>query len=414
MNEQDNTRFMPPRTRRRDRAESGPPAPSGRDVLLLGVKGSGKTVFLSVLGKRFEQEGPLGLCLVPEAGTATDDFVTEVSLRLSEGRFPAATGRSERMLLRWTVNSGRRTLFSLSSMDCAGETILDAFCAPPGADGDAPETADDDLLVTHSGRSEKDVAATLRDMASRAAAICLVLNPNDFPSNARRAVQEDPVLKRDFEERFKAMRRLSLAIAQNPEYASKTLFVLLTQVGDEAIRSGLESTGDPASYVEAEFPALLRSAPQARCLAVSAVNEVEEEVDERSGRAVLVPAHGFTSSGLAEFLVRVGGELSADLAGVSSAWNALREAERADSQARASVRHSDPDRLAAASARLAAAEALAAECRAFLDADPSRPDPAGRTEEELDPILAAARRRFAAEKALDVWLRRQAVSRAAS
>ena len=386
--------------------------PEKREVLLLGVKGSGKTVLLSVLGKRFESEGPLGLCLVPESGTATDDFVTEVALRLAEGRFPAATGRSERMLLRWTVRSGRRTLFSLSSMDCAGETILDAFCgAQDGDDDDVPQLDDDELYVTRPGGGEKAVAEMLREMADRAAAICLVLNPNDFPSNARRAVLDDPDQKRDFEERFKAMRRLSLAIAQNPCYAGKTLFVLLTQVGDEAIRSGLESTGDPASYVESEFPALLRSAPGARCLAVSAVNEVDESVDERTGRVVLSPAHGFTSSGLTEFLVRVGGVLSPALAGVSGAWDGLRSAERADSFVRASVRISVPDRHAAAMDRIAAARALAAQCRDFLDADPSHPDPAGRTEEEIEPAVAAAVRRFEAEKVLDSWVRRHAVAK---
>ena len=221
-------------------------------------------------------------------------------------------------------------MFSLSSVDCAGETILKAFFGEDGEGArreDADESGDnDDLLVSRvgGGLSERDIVSSLREAAVRASAICLVLNPNDFPSNLRRDIERDDREKRDFEARFKAMRRLSLSIAQDRSLEGRRLFVVLTQTGDDAIRSGLEASGDPASYIEAEFPALLRSAPNAECLAVSAVNEVDEVVDPDTGRRSFVPAHGFTSSGLAEFLVRIGSALSPELQPVGDAWRTLR------------------------------------------------------------------------------------------
>ena len=100
-------------------------------VVILGVQGSGKTVFLSVLGETFAEGGVFGLSLAGDP--ATEDFTAE-TFRLMEWerQFPESTDRTVAVPLHWTVHAGERELFSLSTLDCAGELIVDAFA--PGAE----------------------------------------------------------------------------------------------------------------------------------------------------------------------------------------------------------------------------------------------------------------------------------------
>ena len=385
------------------------------DVLLLGVKGSGKTVFLSVLGRRFEHEGVLGLCLVPQGGTETDAFVTDCALRLEQDRrFPEATSRHTRTLLRWEVQAGSRSLFSLSSIDCAGETILSAFCGDDLPEADS--SASDELLSSAAHQSsEREIVDQLRSMASGAAAICLVVNPNDLLTNRPRYAEENEGERREFEKRLLDMRRLSLAIAQSPSLRSKPMFLLLTQTGDDAVRSAVERAGGPREYLEPQFPALFRSAPTLECLAVSAVNEVEERQDPLTGRHYPVPCPRFTSSGLPEFLVRVGGVVARELAPVRQALNAYRKACRESVMLRlgaASV--PEDERLSAVRSEVDAVAGLSSAATKFIS-DTFGATPAGRvclerTEREfLNPLQNESRRRLCAERAIDAWLRTRVI-----
>ena len=193
-----------------------------REVVILGVKGSGKTVFLSVLGHAFEKIGEFGLNLRPDPRTKRFVFETWNLMAPDDGspqEFPPATDpNSDPLPLTWNVQVGTSPVFRLSSLDCAGETMVRAFTE--GGDA-ARERVFSDALDRVFAAMDRGVPATdapgamaeadpvtrLRTMTRRASVVCLFLNPRDFESQiAARPVR--------FRERLE--RRLGELCASNP------------------------------------------------------------------------------------------------------------------------------------------------------------------------------------------------------
>ena len=102
------------------------------DVVVVGMPSCGKTVFFTVLGKKFtnlvdgRRVAPLGFRM-RTCDKATFTVVNVAYDRLRRGSWPEATKAGQMMPLRWEVFTGNRRIFELFSMDVAGETFKKAF-----------------------------------------------------------------------------------------------------------------------------------------------------------------------------------------------------------------------------------------------------------------------------------------------
>ena len=102
------------------------------DVVVVGMPSCGKTVFFTVLGKKFtnlvdgRRSAPLGFRM-STCDQSTSDVVDAAYDRLRAGSWPETTKEGQIMPLRWDVLTGKRRVFKLYSMDIAGETFKRTF-----------------------------------------------------------------------------------------------------------------------------------------------------------------------------------------------------------------------------------------------------------------------------------------------
>lgn len=340
------------------------------EVLILGVKGSGKTVFLSVLGHRYEGVGEFGLSLAPDRGTwnfAYEYYHTMAPEDGSEQRFPKATDpKDDPVPLTWMVRAGTEPLFRMTTLECAGETMVKAF----GGEGDEEAearfseemTAAFDAIDAGSAAgiaSKADTVTKLRAMAKRASVICLFLNPRDFESQvsalpgryrerlgrklarlreegagldelraAREANERALAIARgELKDRYGSMLDLLRTFLENDTYRRKRLVFVLTQTG--GLERAIEEAGGAWGYLTANIRQLEVHdlAGRAEAIAVSAVNSVCF-TEEDDGGVLERPDGPIDSTGLEDFLLTVGGACSPRMARLKETRLACQDAER--------------------------------------------------------------------------------------
>ena len=258
--------------------------PSSPDVLVLGMPSSGKTVFLSVLGRDFtlvaddSDARPLGFRM-RAIGRSTLETVSRNYAKLLGGEWPASTVAGSFTPLTWDVFTGARKVFTLSSMDISGESFVSAFSE--GGKAASRKSDDDGLLdVAENETTMSDTAsALLREQAASAKVICFFVNI----AAARRGAlgggakygQKDFDAIRNYED---GIANMCVLLDEFPELRSKAL-VVLTQAHRH--QAEIEKAGGPAAYLGRIAPNLRQSVAEFSIpvIAVSAINERDSGLD---------------------------------------------------------------------------------------------------------------------------------------
>ena len=276
-----------------------------REVLILGISGSGKTTFLTVLGHRFEETSVFGLGMTAARGTDTYRFVGEMwhqmTAPLHQRAFPAATDpTSEAAYISWDVNAGITPLFRLSTLDCGGETVYRVFA-------DSDETAEDGPQETQ-----------LRQLADNASVICLFVRPSDLETGS---AKHPDASDRERERSRKTVETLLAVSREDVDEDKKLVFVLADSLSyDEDIKRA----GGPKAWLFSEVPQLQRER-RAASASVIATSAVVETIPSETGG--VVPADNFSSEGLETFLLSVGGLVCDALKPMSDAILSLQDSE---------------------------------------------------------------------------------------
>ena len=103
-----------------------------KQVAIVGVEGTGKTVMLAGLGELYSHPDAEGYFLAPKT-FETASYVMDVIARMREGEWPSATAEDVMCGLDWTIKrdrgAGQRptVLGELSCLDFAGEVYRAAF-----------------------------------------------------------------------------------------------------------------------------------------------------------------------------------------------------------------------------------------------------------------------------------------------
>lgn len=318
------------------------------DVLVLGMPSCGKTVFFTVLGKKFTSlvdgrgAAPLGFrmstCDQPTADTVEEEFDRMVS-----GKWPKPTDPGQVMPLRWEVSTGSRRIFELHSMDLAGEAFRKVFGiedkktsvnekSPKSIANSKRKKADDDEIYLGETSSYEDgqeslsteaeqAVESLKSALKTAKAVCFMIN---IALPDRRAVRE---LSEEDETKLRRFRNsvinIYLSLKGQPELQKKTIILLTQTYGHEG---EIERAGGPAMYLAdvghgaaAELCNTVREA-KIPVLAVSAIN-VESDANELP--EINSPSD-IKSSGLFGFLLMVAGTV-ADRDPIAKVKNAYRD-----------------------------------------------------------------------------------------
>ena len=287
--------------------------PSSPDVLVLGMPSSGKTVFLSVLGRDFtlvaddSDARPLGFRM-RAIGRSTLETVSRNYAKLLGGEWPASTVAGSITPLTWDVFTGARKVFTLSSMDISGESFVAAF-SEEGREA-ARKKDDDGLLdVADNETTMADVAAgILREQAASAKVICFFINIAAARRGQLRGVarggQRDFDAIKNYED---GIANICALLDEYPELRSKAL-VVLTQAHRH--QAEIEKAGGPAAYLGRIAPNLRQSVSEFSIpvIAVSAINEPDSGMDfdddDEDGNTV---PDTIESDGLFGFLLVVAG-----------------------------------------------------------------------------------------------------------
>ena len=328
------------------------------DVVVVGMPSCGKTVFFTVLGKKFtnlvdgRRVAPLGFRM-RTCDKATFTVVNVAYDRLRRGSWPEATKAGQMMPLRWEVFTGNRRIFELFSMDVAGETFKKAFDI--GEEGGAGESPSRDYRSTKVERATSDsgdelyregdvsaeskpqsVAETDEDRAAEelkmaidtAKVVCFMVNialPNGRSGRAVDDADEKKLL------RFRSsVLNMYLSLKKRPELRAKSMIVL-TQT--HLHEGEIERAGGPVMYLgdvcggEASELCNIVTENDIPVVAVSAINE-ERDSNELP---LITSPDDIPSSGLFGFLLSVAGMVARDdsLAVVRNAYIAYQR-ERAE------------------------------------------------------------------------------------
>ena len=382
-------------------------------VVLLGVQGSGKTVFLSVLDHGFMEPAAFGLSLSGREDTPTSDYARGKFDHMREqGDWPPSTNDREFFELTWVVRSGVHPLFTLASIDCAGEAIVKALApgyqAGDGAGGSPTQKTSGDTWDNDDGTPQAgdgDMAERIRERVAAAKVICLFLNPNDFERHIDDG-GDDIGGKEDVKaarQRSGAMKRLLDAFLVGPQGEGKRIVLVITQAEQGHRSRTIEETGGAKAFLfdQNHWLESRERALSARVVAVSAVNHVVwrtlegERVEPDDGnrdesRLQIVswagPMDGRphfaprefpdirqedNSSGLVEFLLAVGGPLSPELDLLDRALGDLRERQHDCAMAARDDNSGATDRLRRAESLAEAWETYNGLAEAFLS-NPAR------------------------------------------
>lgn len=312
--------------------------PNKSSVVILGMPGSGKTVFLSVLGMKFTTtalgaaKAPLGFRLVPAEKTTY--FVENGQAKLTSGKWPASTLVEQENGLAWDVLTGRKKQFEIRSFDYAGEVYRKAF----GRDSASLV----DLDISGDRR-----AAALYSAAENADVICLFISLSTDEANTG--------------DKIKEAADAAYGILKNPSLKGKCV-VVLTQSHDR--KEEIARIGGPGIFLEKNAGASLAQCVEdgIPVITLSSVNETEFSAEDNRR----VPGSGFTSDGLLAFLLVVGGRLSPDLSDLGKKYANCLSAGYGYMCAKFGMQGAE-QRLAKAVAYRDSVEAFQKACESFLE-----------------------------------------------
>lgn len=295
------------------------------DVVVVGMPSCGKTVFFTVLGRKFTSAEP-GARKGPPLGfnmsscdDATINIVDTAFDRLREGKWPGATPSGQIMPLEWEVRTGTRHIFNLSSMDVAGEDFRKAFNVK-GNDDDAGADSEAQLdpLIgpSMSGSSVTDAVDTLKKAVDGAKVVCFMVN---VALSGQEMSGDVGVGKRhQFGE---VARNIFITLKDRPDLRAKSM-ILLTQ--SHRHKDEIERAGGPAFYLRnicggdaAQLSKLARE-KKIPVIAVSAINVDGDSNDLPE----ITSAEDIQSSGLFAFMLVVSGMVAAnrDLVALKDAY----------------------------------------------------------------------------------------------
>lgn len=106
-------------------------------VAILGGRGSGKTVFLTALAKRYSEVGESGCLMVPASKEALR-FGKDNWINLERCKWPPPTPEGTMLELLWELTTPKGK-YVLSACDFAGETYRRAFAGESAAEVNEPE-----------------------------------------------------------------------------------------------------------------------------------------------------------------------------------------------------------------------------------------------------------------------------------
>ena len=313
------------------------------DVVVVGMPSCGKTVFFTVLGKKFTSGGfsPLGFRMKSLGDTIRqiNDIYTN---RLLTGKWAMPTEENLIIPLRWEVFTGYRRIFELCTMDCAGEAFVDAFEIARRDDGsrsqnktsakkvkapvaDRPKTdsdSDDEFYNSAvSNHAENEIMSNAADFLRRAIetakVVCFMVNinvpdspPSDMsekdleklPSTERERLLDE---KRSYFDFRDATAGIYMALTKRVNLRGRSM-IMLTQTHLHEAR--IERAGGPVMYLgkvggglASELSAL--AAEEAiPVIAVSAIN-----AEKTNKLPEIVSPASIPSSGLFGFLLTVSG-----------------------------------------------------------------------------------------------------------
>ena len=360
------------------------------DVVVVGMPSCGKTVFFTVLGKKFtnlvdgRRSAPLGFRM-STCDQSTSDVVDAAYDRLRAGSWPETTKEGQIMPLRWDVLTGKRRVFKLYSMDIAGETFKRTFgigdrkntsaggrktrpkedmASKSGVAADEIYNRGQDPGSETEAGSELERAATeLNRAIATAKVVCFMVNvalPDIFRGKK---------LNEDDETKLTRFRNSTVNIfhtlKEQPELCRKSV-ILLTQTHRH--EGEIERAGGAVMYLAdicGHVAAELSNFAKENRIPVIPVSAINEERDSNELPTIFAP-EDIPSSGLFGFLLTMSGMAAPNdnLAIVKDAYLAYQR-ERVGY-----LKHPAREvkfRLRQAGRRKAAAEAFVEQCKGYLD-----------------------------------------------
>ncbi len=244
-----------------------------KNISIVGVDGSGKTVLMTALGDKYERADAFGLFLSPETSEAFNYVKLQMD-RMRHGDWPGNTVAGQSSVLKWGLYQKRglkRThLCDLSFLDFSGEVYRLAF-----------GSKNDHDAATYADKEISSAITELREHIKSSDTLITLVNLKDIIGGAISDVRT-----RESMWLFKAI----LDYATN-ELHIQHIAVVFTQA--DAYRSTIEECGDVRGAYEQYLPHVASKYPDMPILAVSAVNKTVPDKD-----GIPIPAEGFASDGL--------------------------------------------------------------------------------------------------------------------
>ena len=137
-----------------------------KNISIVGVEGSGKTVMMAAIGEQWEKPDERGYFLSPE-NAPTYGFSKRVMDTMRHGRWPSATPIDTMTALEWTLrykkNQMQKKIANVSLMDFAGEIYRLAF-----------------VDKQNSGGEHADKVTALRTYVDQADVLIVLVNLSDI------------------------------------------------------------------------------------------------------------------------------------------------------------------------------------------------------------------------------------------
>lgn len=277
------------------------------NICILGIKGAGKTVFISVLAHRF-REVREGRPRMVFKNAKTNNYVSEVWEKLTrERKWPDSTEQGERPELSWTLYAADGREYDLTALDAPGQDVDAVFSGlvelSPKQRGLETRVRNAETVVflvdllelANSGETERadresPIALALKTLLGRGTRVAVLLSKHDLLK--RRIAREKGRLEIDF-------------VGVEHELSKEA-----------SLMSPMEALGRwlPAVYAELK-DALERRDPRVYVNFVSAVADTEEPDPGKK-----IPRENFGSYGLDEAMEWMTGSLADAARERLSAW----------------------------------------------------------------------------------------------
>ena len=249
------------------------------NVAIVGTEGSGKTVFITTLAKRFSADNPLGAFMNPQ-GRKTIQYVEQVWHTLVNAEWPPSTSPGELFDLRWTIHWQDGLVGDIRLVDCAGQDLRLLF---------ADEQASSESIPDHLKQ--------LAEYCKSADVMLLMVNLKDFigENNDERRTANEWAIKYALD-------------LWSQKGASARIAVVFTQV--DQYQDVIDRYGGWKAVIKAHLPYVYGAhfrTGEIVAMAVASVSDTQVVADGDFPRRV--PARDFQSTGLNEMVKWIGKQL---------------------------------------------------------------------------------------------------------